>query len=507
MPISPLFSNTASDWTALPGLYISERNTPGAFVGRLRNSVGVCGECVRGPVNTAVSITDAAYFKSVFGERDQGGPVSDGSATITGKVWQSLLNKKFGEVIVVRVAASDAVAASKTLTSTGPVTNITVTAKNVGTWGNNMTVAVEAASDGVSTSRDIVIAYLGASYRIKNVSVNSTDDNTTAAVAAVWPDPYQQLVTLTKGTAGTPDVAAAASLTSGAQGTIADSDFTTATTGGMAILAAYAGLRAVWIAERDHSTTLQDTWETLAASAYDRLMLMGPSGSSTSSTDAITNAASYRYKRIWYGFNHPLTTDPTTGLNITVRPESFMASYIAQTDVDVHPISGKASEAALFGVKALTNTAISRASHILLKNAGITAIDFDQNGIAHFASGVTTSLTAGEEEVVQRRMRDQLQLDLADLCAPFVGEKNSTSNRSLILSQIGDYLANKKANESIVSDYAAPAFISTTAEEAAGLAKILVRVKTFSHWIYLVIDTAIGPNVSIEESDTLPVGA
>ena len=66
MPISPLFSNNASDWTALPGLYISERNTPGAFVGRLRNSVGVCGECVRGPVNTAVSITDAAYFLSLI---------------------------------------------------------------------------------------------------------------------------------------------------------------------------------------------------------------------------------------------------------------------------------------------------------------------------------------------------------------------------------------------------------------------------------------------------------
>ena len=506
MALSPLFSNNASDWTALPGLYISERNTPGAFVGRLRNSVGVCGECVRGPVNTAVSITDAAYFKSVFGERDQGGPVSDGSATITGLVWQALLNKKFGEVVVIRTAAAAAVAASKTLTSTGPVTNITVTAKNVGVWGNNMTAAVEAASNGVSTSRDIVIAYLGASYRIKNVAVDGSNDNTTAALAEVWPNPYQQLVTLTKGTAGTPDIAAAAALTSGAAGSIADSDFT-ATNGPMETLAAYAGLRAVWIAERTHSTTLQDKWETLAASAYDRLMLMGPSASSTTSTDAITNVASYRYKRIWYGFNHPLTTDPTTGLNITVRPESFMASYIAQTDVDVHPISGKASEAALFGVKALTNTAISRASHILLKNAGITAIDFDQMGIAHFASGVTTSLTAGEEEVVQRRMRDQLQLDLADLCAPFVGEKNSTSNRSLILSQIGDYLANKKANESIVSDYAAPAFISTTTEEAAGLAKILVRVKTFSHWIYLVIDTAIGPNVSIEESDTLPVGA
>lgn len=506
MALSPLFSNNASDWTAFPGLYIGERNTSGAFIGRLRNSVGVCGECVRGPVNTPVSITDASYFRSVFGERDQGGPVSDGSATITGLVWQSLLNKKFGEVVVIRTAAAAAVAASKALTSTGPVTNITVTAKNVGVWGNNMTVAVEAASNGVSTSRDYVIAYLGASYRIKNVSVNSTDDNTVAALAEVWPDPYQQLVTLTKGTAGAPDIAAAAALTSGAAGSIADSDFTAAD-GPMEQLAAYAGLRAVWIAERTHSTTLQDKWETLAASAYDRLFIMGASASSTTSTDAITNVASYRHKRIWYIFNHPKTTDPTTGLNITCRPESFAASYIAQTDVDVHPISLKASEAALFGVKELTNTAISRASHILLKNAGISAIDFDQNGIAHFASGVTTSVTAGEEEVVQRRMRDQLQLDLADLCSPFVGEKNSTSNRSLILSQIGDYLANKKANESIVKDYAAPQFISTSNEEAAGLAKILVRVKTLSHWIYLVIDTAIGPNVSIEESDTLPVAA
>lgn len=506
MPLAPFFSNSASDWTAQPGLYISERNTPGAFVGRLRNSVGVCGECVRGPVGTPISITDAAYFLSVFGARDQGGPISDGNATITGLVWQSLLNKKFGEVVVIRAAAAAAVAASKALTSTGPVTNLTVTAANVGVWGNNITVAVEAASNAVSTSFDLVLTYVGATYRLKNININgASDDNTATVLAEMWPDPYQRLVTLTKGTAGRPDNAVAAALTSGAAGSIADSDFT-GTGGPMEQLAAYAGLKAVWIAERTHSTTLQDKWETLAASAYDRFFLVGASASSTTATDAITNVASYRYKRLAYVWNHPKTTDPTTGLNITVRPESFAASYFAQTEVDVHPISGKASEAALMGVKELTFT-VTRAQHILLKNAGIMAIDFDQNGIPHFASGVTTSVTTGEEEVVQRRMRDQIQLDLADLCAPFVGEKNSTSNRTLILSQIGDYLANKKANESIVSDYAAPQFISTSVEEAAGLAKILVRVKTLSHWIYLVIDTAIGPNVSIEESDTLPVAA
>lgn len=506
MGISPLFSNTASDWTALPGLYIAERNTPTPFLGVYRNSVGVCGECVRGPVNTPISVTDATYFKAVFGERDQGGPVSDGSATITGLVWQAMLNKRFGEVVVIRTAAAAAVAASLALTSTGPVTNITVTAANVGAWGNNITAAVEAASDGVSTSRDIVITYLGASYRIKNVAVNGSNDNTAAAVAAVWPDPYQRLVTLTKGTAGTPDIAAAASLASGAAGSIADSDFT-ASGGPMEQLATYAGLKAVWIAERTHSTTLQNAWETLAASSYDRLFLMGPSASSTTSTDAITNVAGYRHKRIWYGFNHPKTTDPTTGLNITVRPESWMASYIAQTNPDVHPISDEASNAALLGIKELTNTALSRATHILLKNAGISAIDFNQDGIPHFAAGVTTSLTAGDEEVAQRRMRDQIQLDLASLTSPYIGAKNSTENRLRILGAIDGYLAIKKQAQLYVSDYAASKFISTDEEEAAGGAKILVRVKTFSHWIYLVIDTAIGPNVSIEESDTLPVAA
>jgi hypothetical protein len=272
-------------------------------------------------------------------------------------------------------------------------------------------------------------------------------------------------------------------------------------------LAARSGLSAVWIAERDHSTTLQDKWETLAASSFDRLFLIGPSASSTTQANAITNVASYQYKRIWYLYNHPKTQDPTTGLNITVRPESWAASFIAQCAPDVHPVSVQASEAALAGIKELTYTATTRAGHILLKNAGITALDFDAQGRARFASGVTTSLTAGEEDVAQRRMRDALQLDLATLCEPYVGQKNSSENRRMILAAIGDYLSIKKANEDMVQDYAAPNFISTTAEEASGLAKILVRIKTFSHWINLVIDTAIGPNVSIEETDTLPVAA
>ena len=80
-------------------------------------------------------------------------------------------------------------------------------------------------------------------------------------------------------------------------------------------------------------------------------------------------------------------------------------------------------------------------------------------------------------------------------------------NGTQAVSVLEGYLAGRKANESIVSDFAAPEFINTTTEAAAGLAKILVRVQTYSHWISLVIDTAIGPNVSIEESDTLPVGA
>lgn len=501
MSLAPYFSTAQSDWTALPGLYISERNVPTPFLGVTRNSVGVCGECVRGPVNTPISITDANYFRSIFGERDQG----SGGATITGKIWQALLNKKFGEVIVVRAAATAAVAAVKTLISTGPVTNVTVTAANVGVWGNNMTVAVEAASDGVSTSFDMVIVYLGVTYRLKNCTVTGATDNLSTVIAEVWPDPYQRLITATKGTAGRPDNAAAAAFASGAEGTIADSDFT-ATDGPMEKLAARAGLAAVWIAERDHTTALKDKWETLAASSYDRLFLIGPQISTTTQASSITDVAAYRYERIVYLYNFPLTQDPTTATNITTRPESWFAGFVSQKAADVHPISLAAGET-LVGVKDLTVLTTTRAGHILLKNAGITAMDFDQQGRARYADGLTTSLTSGKEDVAQRRMRDALQLDLAILCEPFVGEKNSTENRRMILAAVADYLSNKKTAQSIVQAFAAPVFSSTSAEEAAGLAKVLVRVKSFGHWKYLVIDTQIGPSVSIEESDTLPSAA
>lgn len=499
MPLSPLYSTSQSDWTALPGLYISSRNVPTPYLGVTRNSVGTTGECVRGPVNTAVSVTDQAYFAAVFGGRDAGA-----GGTYTGLVHKALLNKKFGEIVVVRAAASDAVAATLALTSTGPVTNATVTAANVGLWGNDITVQVKTATNGDSNYWDLEVVYLGVTYLLKNLHTTSGVDNTADVIAAMWPDQYQRLITITKGTSGRPDSGSATALASGVEGTIADSDFT-ATNGPMEKLATYPGLVACWIAERDHSDTLKDKWETLAASAYDRVFIMGPPSSTTSATDTITDAADYHHKRIVFTFNHPLTTDPSTALNITTRPESWLASVLSQTATDVHPISQEASQH-LVGVKQLTNT-ITRAQHILLKNGGVMAMDFDHLGAPRYATGITSSVTAGEEDLAQRRMRDALELDLARLLVGYIGAKNSTENRAAVIAEVASYLEIKKSAQTIVDDYATPAFIETSGERAAGLVKLSVRVKTFSHWLYLVIDTQIGPSVSIEEADTLPLAA
>lgn len=489
---APYFSTNANDWPALEGLYVSERDAPAQVVGVNQNTAGVTATAVRGPVNTKVSIGSEARFLQVFGGRDRGS-----GGALASNLWKTLIGKKFGNVVCIRACAAAAATATRQLLATA--TNVvTVAAANPGLWGNDITVAVTAATNGDANYWNLTVTYLGTDYVLKNLLTTAGNDNTASVLADMW-DEDAQLITLTKASDGRPDNLAASAVgntVAGTDGTIADSDFTAAN-GPMEQLANASGVSIVWVGERSNSA-IKDKWETLAASSSDRLFLISPDANTTSSSTAITEAASYRSDRIVYCFNHPYAVDPTTSLQISTNPESWMASILSQTEVDKHVIDND-NKALLVGIKDLYSTSYSRSDYVSLRAAGISALYRDGDGSFSFRSGRTTSLTPGKEEIARRRMADYLILSLADGLKSFVGEKSTDSNRRAIIAKASTFLEDLKTEERIVDDYQQPTFVETAAQRAAGTNKLLVRVRILSHILSLVLDTEIGTGVETTE--------
>lgn len=508
---APYFTTNDADLTQLEGLYIQERNPPAIVQGVSLSKVGVAGECVRGPVNTLVEITSAARFLEVFGGRDKTANGTGG--TLLGKVWASLLNKPFGTIYVVRAAAAAAVKASFTLeTATGGAGTavLRVDASSVGTWGNDVQISVVAATDADANHFNLVVRYLGNDTTYKNLDISSTNDNTLTVLG----DDYGNLITLTKLAAGRPvnstasvdgadtagfinlgETVAGFTSVAGTDGAIADGDFT-GTGGPLETLANTKGLACIFIAER-MSTTLKDKIELLAASAIDRIYLIGADTESVNATNAIVDVALQRSDRIVYCYNHVYTLDPDTGTEVLVRPESWMASILAKTDVDIHP-GDEDNKVFLAGIIRLYQPALARQDYINLKAAGISALEADEG--FSFLSGVTTSLTSGKTEITRRRMTDYIQLSLAVELKHSVKKKNTLTRRKANGALIQGFLKDLKKQERIVEDYLVDTEkLNTPNGRAVGLEKILLRVRLLGHMLYLDLVTEIGTSVTITE--------
>lgn len=510
---APYFTTNDADLTQLEGLYIQERNPPAIVEGVSLNIVGIVGECVRGPVDKAVLITSAGRFQEVFGGRDH---TADGTGgTRVGQVHLALANKPFGALYVVRAAAAAAVKASFTLESAagGAGTAIArVDAANPGTWGNNVGVKVSDATDGDADHWNLTVRYLGNTYLFENLDTSATGNDNTATVVGTDDG---TLITITKLADGRPvnnvastdgadadgfvllgQTVAGFTSVAGSDGVIADTDFT-GTGKGLELLAAQSGVAVVTVAER-MSTAIKDKVELLAASAVDRIFLVGPDTSSVNVAAAVTDAALQRSDRIVYAYNHPYTRDPDTGAEVITRPESWLASILSQTDVDIHP-GEEDTKKYTAGITRLHWSGLQRADYITLKAGGICALESDE-GFA-FVSGVTSHIaTSGKKEITRRRMTDYLQLSLAKALKYSVKKKNTVSRRKANAAMIQAFLSDLKKQERIVEDFLVDTEkLNTPSGRAQGVEKILLRVKLIGHILHLALVTEIGTSVTITE--------
>lgn len=487
---APFFTTNAGDFTRLEGVYIFEQDPPAFVEGVFLNVVGVAGVTVRGPVDTPVSISSETQFTEVFGEEAY---PSSAAGTSINKVREFLMNKPFGEVIVVRAAASGALAAEADFDETAtPIINIA--ASSVGAWGNDILVDIADASDGNANHFNLVIKYNGTETTLKNIDVSATGNNN---ILDVYPASIANMVTITKLADGRPDNVTDAALadTAGSDGTIAATDYTDS---GRALdkLANYPGVGIIAVADFSDAT-VKSKLKTLADAATDRIFLMWNGSHSETVANVITDVNSYRSDRVVYVYNSTKTYDFTLGQEVTTAPHSWVASILSQTDVDVH-IGSEDSKDFTGGISNLQSTSITRAEYINLKEAGIAAWERDVDGGHLIVSGVTTSQTPGREELTRRRQADFLQLSVANRLRYFVKKKSTVSNRNQLLGEIIAFSEDLRSSDRIIEDYQA-GIITSTNQRAQGIECIEWRVRLIGHMLHIVLKTEIGTAVEITE--------
>lgn len=508
---APFFTTNDADFVKLEGVYIKETNPPAGITEQSLNVVGVFGVTVKGP-DTPVVITSESRFLEVFG----GGYLND---VLVNDVWQALLNKGFSQLVVNRVRAAAAVKASFTVETAagGAGTAIArIDASSVGTWGNNLRFKVEAATDGDAThwNMRLIDDNTGRSYLFENINTSTGNDNT----ATIFGTDEGRLIDVTKLASGRPvnnaagvdgadadgyvnlgETVAGFTSVAGTDGAVADSDYT-GSAKPLQNIAGYPGVAIVFCAEYMNDT-IKAAMEVAAAASSDRLFLIGPDDQTVNVSAAITDVADYRHDRIVYCYNHCYTTDPETATEILVRPESWMASILANTDVDIHP-GEEDTKRYLAGITRLYYPSLVRADYENLRAAGISAMEIDL-GSPVFVSGMTTSLEPGKTQITRRRMADFLQLSAAYALRFHVKKKNTVERRRAIAGTLRGWLSNLARAGRVVdrNDDGSGAFeidgeiLNNPTDRANGIERILMRVRLVGHMLHVVLQTEIGTGV------------
>lgn len=504
------FTTNPSEWSALEGLYVSERKPPGFVRGRDLSTVGMAGRCVRGPDAPTV-ITSSGTFLDIFGGRDQGS-----GGTLIGNVWSALLNKPFGTIVVRRVRAADSVKASFTPeTAAGgagtPV--LRVDASSHGAWGNLVGISVVAATDANANHFDLITQYLGKQIRYRNLDITTGNDNT-AVVIGSDPARHVDLVKLADGRpvnqAATVDGAdangfvllgqtvAAFTSVAGSDGTLVVGDYNA----GVNDLAVYPDVAVVLVPEivAGSAATFHSNLVTLAATVSDRIFLTWSQAHGQSAASEITQIGTQittRTDRIVWAYNSIYTIDPENSQEIQTAPHVWLASILSQTDIDIHAGAAATTEF-LAGATRVTNTALSRGDLKLLKAAGISTVEKQRRGF-QFHSVLTTSLTPGLTELTRRRMADFLQLSASERLADYVKGKNTAEIRASMAGEITGFSQGLKDKQRVVEDYEIDQeSVNNATQRGRGEEHLLWRVRLISHMLSLVFETDISTGTVIE---------
>lgn len=472
-------STDPTTWGAVDQVVIAEVPPPQSITGIATNIAILVGRFQRGPANTLQEIGSTGELHELYGNSEFAGNLE-------------LKNKQFGRLKLIRAVATDAVKADGDVDGpTIPVLN--VEAKYVGAYGNSIQYKVEAGSVSGKkyTFHDDSDLAANPDEVYDNLAITDIDAATFAG---------SKLVNVTVlATSEEPDDIAFTNLTSGAEGTIADTDYETA-------LVAAEGEQAgnmVWCDKQ--SATIKNALEQHVSNAPDKIAIMAPDSDTVDKAAAIAEVAGFRSDRIIYSY--PYLKTLIGGVEVLQSPCSWYASIMSQMGPHKDPASVE-SVAFTAGVLEL-NDVLNRADYINFKDNGISAFEFDPDYGFKVKSGILTSLTAGLTQVLRRRMTDFLTNSIGRFLKGYQNKVNNKSNRDLAKASILNF-DKRLENEGILpneNDVKSGLPVSVDTESlntddlvAQGYFKILYRRRIYSSMRYIVLLAEIGEGVLVKEA-------
>jgi hypothetical protein len=240
-----------------------------------------------------------------------------------------------------------------------------------------------------------------------------------------------------------------------------------------------------------------------------------PVGVNFSPTQAIAAVASRRDDRVFYtypGFKVRIPEIAETGATggvgftddgvITVGADAPLTSINAILNPEEDPGQATGLLPRFFAVEDV-GTKLTIETYKAFKREGIAAPRVDRRSGTIFQSGITSSTTSGEENQARRKMADFIQDTLADRAVRLSKKLNKQSRRNAIRLDVEAFLRSLERPDN--PDLARIAGFSVrednTADElAAGIFRLVIRVRTFSSLKDIVLQTTIGESVEIEQT-------
>lgn len=514
---------TSESQMGAPGVYVIETAPAVPTRGQRNRVIGLAGQCLRGPTGKTVTCTDYQRFLDVFGGRDRN---TNGGA-VAGHVWRALQGRRWGKLVIARVAAADAVAASFTLETAaggGGTPVLRIDASSVGAWGGDVGIKVGAATDGDANHFNLYVRLYGKVKTYENVDIHSTNDNTNQKIG----NDDATLIRVTKLAAGRPVNHAAgvdgadsdgyvllgqvvASFTSvvGSDGTVDATDYTDPD-GPMELLNEQVGVHACAVVGWSDSD-IKDKVETLAALASQRVWFVCPDDETVVYTDAVTERATFSTDRMSYWFNHAYVTDPATLEEVVEEPFLCVLGIISQTDPDVHP--GDFDNAIY--TKAIRRTAfeLGNTKRDALNTGGVSFIWRDQdsqgNEVIVPGNALTCDFARNNKALDGRYMKDFILDAIAQRLRgdQFKGNTpDARANRAGSVSSFLEGLA-RKGRYIQMSEGGVPQFsytndssVNSAADQADGDQTERVIATLIPKNIRMLLNATIGTDAVVSES-------
>lgn len=407
----------------------------------------------------------------------------------------ALKNKKFGRLRFVRVIASDAVKATLAFQSS-TTDRITFTAKYYGAYGNLITVTIESGST------------TGKKYTIKDTNpyavlpIEVYDNLAITAIDSTTFANSKLITAVVNSSAAEPSNAAATVLASGAEGTVADTDYQTALAlcevekaGNFIFLDSYNDVRNGYL-------------KTHAAATTDKMVIMAGAETDSRAT-AVTDVADKRDTegRIIYAW--PWVKTNVNGTDAWVSPASFYAALLSQIGPHVDP-SFTQNAQYLGGISDLKFKP-NRTDYIALKDAGISAFEIDDDFGVVIKSGIVTQIAnSSKVTILRRRMADYLTSSVARYLKNYQGAVNSVENRREVKGAIAAFDRLQEEAKILPKDSDVKTgkaklidteSLNTDNSVALGYFKVKYKRRIFSSMRFIVLIAEIGESVVVTEGE------